>query len=231
MADGEESGANDEVGDEAGARPGRRHDAGSAAEAVDDHTDPESVSDHGSAERKQDSAKRVAEVANAGEAVAEVEEILDGEFDDRQLERIISEQHWEGPLPPPAALAAYEAVLPGAANRAFTLAERNMDLKHVRAETVRAAVDGEVAVNTITAEADRDALKRGQYLAAGISGLIGVLSFAGLFLTPWAAVGFTVPLAQVAAALIRTVSDRQTPEARRDRDEPSSRADTEPSHS
>ena len=58
------------------------------------------------------------------------------------------------------------------------------------------------------ARLDRDALKRGQYLAASISGLIGVLSFAGLFLTPWAAVGFSVPLAQVAAALVRTVSDK-----------------------
>lgn len=89
-----------------------------------------------------------------------------------------------------------------------------MDLKHLRAETVRVAVEGEVSVNTITATTDGEALKRGQYLAAGISGLIGALSFAGLFLTPWAVIGFTVPLAQVAGALIRTVSDRRTPELR-----------------
>ena len=73
---------------------------------------------------------------------------------------------------------------------------------------VRAAVDGQVNIETITAEADRDSLKRGRYLAAGISGLIGVLSFAGLFLTPWAAIGFAVPLAQVGAVVVRTVSDR-----------------------
>lgn len=78
----------------------------------------------------------------------------------------------------------------------------------MRQDTVRAAVDGQVTIETVIAEADRDALKRGQYLAAGISGLIGVLSFAGLFLTPWAAIGFTVPLAQVAASVVRTVSDR-----------------------
>lgn len=213
MADGEESGANDTIGDEPSPSSRSRHNADSAAEAVDDPAGSKGLSGHGGAERNQGDTQS-GELANAGRAVAEVEEILDGEIDDRQVERIISEQHWEGPLPPPAALAAYEAVLPGAADRAFTLAERNMDLKHVRAETVRVAVDGEVAVNTITAEADRDALKRGQYLAAGISGLIGVLSFAGLFLTPWAAVGFSVPLAQVAAALVRTVSDRQTPEIR-----------------
>ncbi|MCH9732342.1 MAG: DUF2335 domain-containing protein [Actinomycetia bacterium] len=164
---------------------------------------------------------RRGEIAAARRAVAEVEEILDGEIQDpRRVDQIISEQHWEGPLPPPAALAAYERVLPGAADRAFTLAERNLDVTHMRAQTVRIAVEGEVAVQTITAEADRDALKRGQYLAAGISGLIGALSFGGLFLTPWAAIGFAVPLAQVAGALIRTVSDRRTPSDRGDEPPP-----------
>lgn len=35
---------------------------------------------------------------------------------------------WQGPLPPPAVLRQYEAVLPGTAERILRLAERNMDL-------------------------------------------------------------------------------------------------------
>lgn len=89
-------------------------------------------------------------------------------------------------------------------------------------------MEGEVAVQTTLAEGDRDALKRGQYLAAGISALVAGLSFAGMFLTPWAAVGFAVPLAQVAAALVRTISDGQTPSP-----EPGDRkaGNDEPAHS
>ena len=218
MADGEKSEREFQGSDEARPREGRRHDADPAAEA-DVRSDRDRSEDRAERESNRSSSS---EVAAVGRAVAQVEEILDGEIDDpQQVERVIAEQHWEGPLPPPAAIAAYEEVMPGAADRAFRLAERNMDLKMLRAETVRAAVDGEVVVETITAEADRDALKRGQYLAAGISALIGALSFAGLFLTPWAAVGFVVPLAQVAGALVRTVSDPrpQPPTEDRPKDE------------
>lgn len=215
MADGQES-SDSESASSAGAGPGSwgGHDAGASEETLDA---PADVGDDHRSERDSDSSPGRREVESARQAVAEVEEILDGEISDpRQVERIISQEHWQGPLPPPGALAAYERVLPGAADRAFTLAEREVDLKHVRAQTVRIAVEGEVEVERITAEADRDALKRGQWLAAGISCLIGGLSFAGLFLTPWAAVGFAVPLAQVAGAIVRTVSDRTGDSVRED---------------
>jgi uncharacterized membrane protein len=215
MADGKVSVADgpeqelDQGSDATGASAGSRHDAGSAETPAYGSQSESNLGDrHGEESNQGGSGGPSSEVVAASHAVAEVEEILEGEIDDRRVEQIISHESWAGPLPPPAALAAYERVLPGAADRAFTLAEQSLEIRQVREQTVRISIEGEVAVQTALAEADRDALKRGQFLAAGIASLIGVLSFAGLWLTPWAAVGFTVPLAQVAAALIRTVSDR-----------------------
>lgn len=145
------------------------------------------------------------------EEVAEVDEILDGEFaDDPQLRGQITETSWRAPLPPPHALEHYERILPGAADRVLRMAERQLDIREARESTVHMAMQGEVNVQKTLAEGDRDALKRGQYLAAGISALVAALSFAGMFLTPWAAIGFAVPLAQVAGALVRTISDGHT---------------------
>ena len=148
--------------------------------------------------------------------VAEVEEILEGEIaDDPQVLEQVIEQHssWRAPLPPPDALEHYERILPGAADRVLRMAERQLDIREARESTVHMAMQGEVEVQKTLAEGDRDALKRGQYLAAGISALVAGLSFAGMFLTPWAALGFAVPLAQVAAVLVRTVSDGHAPPA------------------
>lgn len=181
---------------------GRRAD-GDATPSPDEapSTGDFSGDDHEERAEDRSPSKRVTEV----EAV---EEILEGEIDDREVNRLIAHQSWEGPLPPPAALAAYERTLPGAADRVLSLAERSLSLRQSREDTVRVAVQGQADVQRIIATADRDALKRGQWLASAISVLVALLSFAGMLLaTPWAAVGFAVPLAQVATALIRTVSD------------------------
>lgn len=203
----------EQLGDEASPSAGGRYPAGAAEAAAYQSQSQSNIGENDGEEREEGgTGDSRSEVVAAGRAVAEVEEILEGEIDERRVEEIISHESWKGPLPPPAALAAYERVLPGAADRAFAMAERTLEIRHTREQTVRIAVEGEVSVQTTIAEADRDALKRGQYLAAAISGLIGVLSFAGLWLTPWAAVGFAVPLAQVAAALVRTVSDETSRE-------------------
>lgn len=91
------------------------------------------------------------------------------------------------------------------------MAERGVGIREARQGTIRAAVDGQVRVEVTVAEADRDSLKRGQYLATAVSALVSALAFAGMFLTPWAAVGFAVPLAQIASTLVRTVSDGHNP--------------------
>jgi len=185
-----------------------RHDADTAATDPDRREATSDIRDRDRPERDGDgtpSARELAEVEKT--RVQAVEEILEGEIDEAAIEELVTSEHWRGPLPHPAALAAFERILPGAADRVLSLAERELALRELREQTVRAAVDGQVRVETVTADADRDALKRGQYLATGISALVSMLSFAGMFLTPWAAVGFAVPLSQVATALIRTVSD------------------------
>ena len=42
-------------------------------------------------------------------------------------QRIETSATWTGPLPPPAALAQYESILPGAADRIISMSERQMD--------------------------------------------------------------------------------------------------------
>lgn len=198
---------NDAGGPEAGSEARGRHDAGSAQAPPDGAEATPDVGDGDSTQRdgyRAPGARPLAEAATA--EIGAVEEILEGEIDVATAESLIESEHWRGPLSHPTALAAFERILPGAADRVLAMAERQLALQEHREQTVHAAVDGQVRVEILTAEADRDALKRGQYLATAISALVSVLSFAGMFLTPWAAVGFAVPLSQVAVALIRTVS-------------------------
>lgn len=210
---------------EEGTQARRRHDADRTAPAPDAAPESGDVSGGDDAVGNTDHQVDRQQV----DELAEVEEILEGEIDNpRHHGGSVTEHWWEGPLPPPQALEYYEQVLPGAADRVLRMAERQVDIREARESTVRMAMEGEVSVQTTLAEGDRDALKRGQYLAAGISALVAGLSFAGMFLTPWAAVGFAVPLAQVAAALVRTISDGQAPspdsspdEGKSSKDEPS----------
>lgn len=198
----------DADGPEAGAEARGRHNADTSASAADAREATSDIRDGDSPECDRDGAPGTQQLAEAEKAEVEaVEEILEGEFDEATIARIVTSEHWHGPLPHPSALAAFERILSGAADRVPAMAERELALREARELTVRAAVDGQVTIETITAQADRDALKRGQFLATGISALVSILSFAGMFLTPWAAVGFAVPLSQVATALIRTVSD------------------------
>lgn len=196
---------------EEGTQARGRHDAGHTTPASDAATEGDDVG------RGNDPVGRAEHQVGRQQVdeVAEVEEILEGEIADSQVLEQVTEQHssWRAPLPPPDALEHYERILPGAADRVLRMAERQLDIREARESTVHMAMQGEVEVQKTLAEGDRDALKRGQYLAAGISALVAGLSFAGMFLTPWAAVGFTVPLAQVAAVLVRTISDGHAPPA------------------
>jgi uncharacterized membrane protein len=149
------------------------------------------------------------EVSRQQVELAEIEEIIDGEIAPEREARLTQRMYsrWQAPIPRPADLAQYEQVCPGAADRILKLAEREVGLREKRADSVHMAMEGEVRVQNTLAEGDRDALKRGQYLASAISALVAILSFAGMFLTPWSALGFAVPLAQVATALVRTITD------------------------
>lgn len=184
-----------------------RRDVGTATTDADEPAQARNVGDGDRNERRKAGQSGSSVLADAAAEVSAVDDILEGEVDEAEVAAIIRSEQWTGPLPPPAALAAYEHILPGAADRVLTMAEREVGLRESRELTVRAAVDGEVEVQVTVARADRDALRRGQYIAGAISLVVAGLSFGGMFLTPWAVVGFAVPLAQIASTVVRTVSD------------------------
>lgn len=202
---------------EEGTEPRRRHDADHPTGNTDPAPEEENVGggDNPVGDAESSVAKQqVAQELDEAEEILEGEieesiddEILDGEIVEPRLRRKLISESWKAPLPPPAALREYEDICPGAADRVLRMAERQIDLRDKRESILQIAVEGEVHVQTTLAEGDRDALKRGQYLAAGVSIIVAGLSVAGMFLTPWAALGFAVPLAQVATSLIRTISD------------------------
>lgn len=195
-------GDNDEERPETGAETRTRQPADRPTPLTDSSTPPTNISAHDSPKRGTDDPRSTSRTAE----IEAVENILDGEIDDPQLSSQLVRSAWSGPLPPPDDLAAYERILPGAAARAFAMAERALDIREARENIVRTAVEGQVHIQTIIAEGDREVLRRGQYLAAGISCLVAILAAGGLFITPWAVIGFAVPLSQVAVSLIRTIS-------------------------
>jgi uncharacterized membrane protein len=82
------------------------------------------------------------------------------------------EQSWAGPLPAPSVLGQYEQILPGAAERILMMAET--------------AATGEIRILEKQSDAEIEAAKRGQLLAAGLT-VCAMIGSAGFF-----AVGNTV---------------------------------------
>ena len=79
------------------------------------------------------------------------------------LVQVVAERSWSGPLPAPEALDGYERIVPGAADRIITMAEKEQADRHEMGN------------------GDQLVTKRGQWLAAAICvvfasvGLIGIL--------------------------------------------------------
>lgn len=105
-----------------------------------------------------------------------IERALEGKVAKRELPEVtrritqiaVSEQ-FSGPMPHPKHLREYDDILPGAAERILSMAERN--LEH-NIDMDQKVVGAEVA--------DR---KLGMYLGAGLFGLLIVGAFATLFVT------------------------------------------------
>lgn len=105
-----------------------------------------------------------------------IERALEGKVAKRELPEVtrritqiaVSEQ-FSGPMPHPKHLREYNDILPGAAERIVSMAERN--LEH-NIDMDRKVIEAEVA--------DR---KLGMYLGAGLFGLLIVGAFATLFVT------------------------------------------------
>lgn len=101
-------------------------------------------------------------------------EKLSSEIDDPQIKQLLEEnpaqlskvltiasriQHYQGPVPPPDILKGYEEILPGAAERMLSMAEKEQNHRH-QIDTTETTIEKSFHRD----EAKRDA--RGQYIAA-----------------------------------------------------------------
>lgn len=119
--------------------------------------------------------------------------------DDTQTSIVIAaRQSFSGPLPPPSAFREYEDVLPGAADRILTLAERN-------AQARRDQSSGQLMLAATALEADDAQSKRGMLLGFILSvGLLVVTLVLALEGATWPAVAAAVSqLAPILAVLVR----------------------------
>lgn len=120
------------------------------------------------------------------------------EVDDRDSRTVVTHaQQWSGPIPPPAMLAEFDRVVPGAAERILRLTEQ--ETGH-RIEWEKKALDANISES-----------RRGQWLGAGISALAvtGAVwaALAGVhYVVPIALVG--VPVMAIARAIVDSRSQR-----------------------
>lgn len=134
--------------------------------------------------------------------LAEVVDEIGPELVHRLKESVLLEarQSWNAPMPRPDDLAAYEATLPGSADRILSMAER--------------ALDSQIATDSTLATGDVKAIARGQWLYAVIAALSLTLGFVALIsgASPWAAAAIASPaVLQFAGALVRTVREPTKP--------------------
>lgn len=85
-----------------------------------------------------------------------------------QVTHQIQQQTFEGPMPPPAILQGYEAIVPGAAERILAMAEADTKHQHAIEFAALAAAEGEV--------------KRGQWFGFGIGAMALICSIVALLL-------------------------------------------------
>ena len=95
-----------------------------------------------------------------------------------QLTRVVVGTEWQGPLPPPDALALYDQIVPGGADRLLSMAERghqhHIDQERDQMELEKASLQ---SVNTAIAN---DASRGKWGLASGI-----LIALAGLGIGGW----------------------------------------------
>lgn len=120
-----------------------------------------------------DSAESGTEVAKIEDAF---ERVLEGKVRQkdlpevaRRLTQIAVSEHFSGPMPHPKHLREYESILPGAADRILSMAERNLD-HHVDMSKQAHADEAQ----------DR---RRGMRYGAVLYGLLIAAAFASLFVT------------------------------------------------
>jgi uncharacterized membrane protein len=172
-------------------------------------SDPEGVVQGGGIDQIRDGRVRPKEVDDP-------EEVVDAEIVDRVARRVNREfrriiTSYSGPLPQSSEFGAYEQVLPGAADRIMSMAEK--------------ALDAQVEIDKTLAEGDTKSVRRGQWQSTGIVtfSLAGAL-VAVLVKAPWEAVAvFGAPgIFEFGSSLIRAIR-----EPRKSTDDDSKKADDE----
>lgn len=148
--------------DEARSRPDE-HSTSSTAEPDSDGTDecrrnPE--------ERCEDDS----EVGQLEHDLDTAEAALEGEIViDPPSPRRVRQSKWKAPLPPPEALAAYNAIDPSFAERIVRSYERQIEIAERREDSINTAVDAQVRIQGMLASADVSLTKRGQWMLYSIA--------------------------------------------------------------
>ncbi|RKE10520.1 DUF2335 domain-containing protein [Catellatospora citrea] len=129
-----------------------------------------------------------------------------------QRELLVTMTRFQGPIPPPDALAAYEALLPGAADRLMAMAEREQQHRFM--------------LERVETEAPFIAARRGQFLGFAIAGLVMACSLVMVLKDHEVAGGIIGGLDLLGLAALFVTSGRS---ARSSRDDTSGEASEEPS--
>lgn len=108
----------------------------------------------------------------------------------------LQSQEWQGPLPPPDALARFDQIVPNGAERIFKMVELEQT---ARIESENAGLHASI----------RDT-KRGQYLGAAIS----VIAICAAVYTAYLGVHWSIPCALVGVPILGIVRAIVSPNAR-----------------
>ncbi|MFT4126252.1 MAG: hypothetical protein QM662_08485 [Gordonia sp. (in: high G+C Gram-positive bacteria)] len=199
-----------------------RDESRTATGSGNEYHDPAASADPQSAgadERPRDRRVRSSEcqVSPPRNSVEDVSDTIDGEVlpptEARRIGAVVSQ--WSGDLPHPDDAERYEQLQAGTFDRLLALNERRMgvierdqELAFKREQTVGEAVSAEADVKRSLASADAEALRRGQWMALGISLCALLIAGLGLILGyPVALAALLVPVVQIAGQLIRTVTN------------------------
>ncbi|WP_454175035.1 hypothetical protein [Gordonia sputi] len=195
--------------DEARSRPDE-HSTSSTAEPDSDGTDecrrnPE--------ERCEDDS----EVGQLEHDLDTAEAALEGEIvTDPPSPRRVRQSKWKAPLPPPEALAAYNAIDPSFAERIVRSYERQIEIAERREDSINTAVDAQVRIQGMLASADVSLTKRGQWMLYSIAvfSLVAAVVFVVLGSPIAAVVSVILGVLSLSVNLVTTVSAVKPPTKR-----------------
>ena len=112
-------------------------------------------------------------------SVSSKSEILDDDIN-QATELVQQSAHFSGPIPPPDAMAGYEEVLPGSADRIMTMAENEQKLREKRTDgtigIARLRIGASFIVSVLLIAAGVYCAILGQPLLGGVLGISGLIA-------------------------------------------------------